>query len=241
VQPSRGRVAVAHVVHSCSVIHEHAGRAASTQSTQPPRRSTSMVTVAGCRAIPVLRNTRRAARTRRVRQGTPVDLASRRADRHVLRRFSWPQWRRDGRQAARSSSAASTSSRAAASVWRGSPRRPLAHVVRARSGAAFQGGPCVSVSARVVWECSATISVTVRRYEPRRFLDWEGGAAVCAYHAWLLRPAAGARWYAPRNRARPAAVGAAGTCAARSTRTRTGSRPRARRRERGPPPQGRAV
>ena len=59
----------------------------------------------------------------------------------------------------------------------------------------FEGGPSpeLGVGSRVVWQMlGATIAVTVRRCEPPRVLDWEGGArGVHAYHAWLLEPAAG--------------------------------------------------
>jgi uncharacterized protein YndB with AHSA1/START domain len=56
-----------------------------------------------------------------------------------------------------------------------------------------EGGPSLAVGSKVEWRMlGATIRVTVRKSEPPRALDWEGGASgVHAYHAWLLEPTDG--------------------------------------------------
>jgi hypothetical protein len=52
------------------------------------------------------------------------------------------------------------------------------------------GGPLLEVGTRVSWRMlGANIAVQVKRCEPGRQLDWEGGAVgVHAYHGWLLEP-----------------------------------------------------
>ncbi len=57
------------------------------------------------------------------------------------------------------------------------------------------GGDTLAVGTRVTWRMlGATIAVTVRRAEPGRRLDWQGGASgVSADHAWLIEPLADGR------------------------------------------------
>jgi uncharacterized protein YndB with AHSA1/START domain len=150
--------------------------------------------------MPVLRNTGRAARTNRVRRGTPVDLrvASGQTRHTSSAASSWPQWP-PGLDPASCPVFVSNQHLVPAppaDVWRWLCRADLWPTWFARSSnVRFRGGPSpvLGVGSRVVWGMlGATISVTVRRCEPRRLLDWEGGATgVHAYHAWLLEPAAG--------------------------------------------------
>jgi uncharacterized protein YndB with AHSA1/START domain len=83
-----------------------------------------------------------------------------------------------------------------ADVWKWLCRADLWPTWFAKSrNVRLEGGPSPELGpgSRVVWQMlGATITVTVRRCEPPRALDWEGGArGVHAYHAWLLEPVAG--------------------------------------------------
>src|SRR5262245_20117478 len=161
----------------------------------------SIVTVAGCRAMPILRNTGCATRTNRVGRRRPlIDLH---AGAGQITATScappgWPRWPSGLGPTSCPVFVANDHLVPAppADVWKWLCRADLWGTWFAKSrNVRFEGGPSPELGpgSRVVWQMlGATITVTVRRCEPPRALDWEGGArGVHAYHAWLLEPVCG--------------------------------------------------